>query len=144
MHTRRANRCRLAVRTFACMAALSSVLVVVTSADATPEHRASLPRTSAKLPGTTLPGTNCPAFPADNVWNTPIGDLPVDANSATWLASMDSSSTYLHPDYGPSGNPRAPYGIPWQVVPPRTPFTRVTFLYASESYRGGLLTAHAG
>jgi hypothetical protein len=96
------------------------------------------PRSSLlpKVAGTKLPGTNCPAFPANNVWNTPITNLPVNVNSATWLASMDSSSAYLHPDYGPSGNPRAPYGIPWQIVAPRTPFTRVTFFYASESYRG--------
>jgi hypothetical protein len=49
---------------------------------------------------------------------------------------MDSSSTYLHPDYGPSGNPSAPYGIPWEIVPAGTVLTHVTFQYASESYRG--------
>ncbi|MGD0054557.1 MAG: hypothetical protein ABSC34_03865 [Acidimicrobiales bacterium] len=86
--------------------------------------------------GTTIPGTHCPAFPADNVWNTPITNLPVDANSAAWLAAMDSSTTYLHPDYGPSGNPRQPYGIPWTIVGARTVFTAVRFQYASESYRG--------
>jgi hypothetical protein len=90
---------------------------------------------SARTPGQLLPGTHCPAFPANNVWNTPITTLPVDANSATWLASMDSSSTNLHPDYGPSGNPRQPYGIPWTIVRRATPFTRLTFQYASESDR---------
>jgi hypothetical protein len=82
-----------------------------------------------------LPGTRCPAFPADNVWNTPITGLPVNVDSATWLASMASSSTYLHPDYGPSGNPRAPYGIPWVIVRKATTFTRLSFQYASESDR---------
>jgi hypothetical protein len=91
---------------------------------------------ATSVSGTILPGTHCPAFPANNVWNTPITGLPVDANSATWLSSMDAGSTYLHPDYGPSGNPREPYGIPWNIVSARTPFTPVTFLYASESYRG--------
>ncbi len=90
---------------------------------------------SARVAGPTFPGTNCPAFPADNVWNTPITTLPVDANSATWLASMSSSTTNLHPDYGPSGNPRSPYGIPWTVVRKNTVFTHVTFQYASESNR---------
>src|ERR1700722_1370976 len=90
---------------------------------------------SAHVAGPTFPGTNCPAFPANNVWNTPITGLPVDPNSATWLASMSSSSTNLHPDYGPSGNPRAPYGIPWTVVRKATVFTHVTFQYASESNR---------
>jgi hypothetical protein len=91
---------------------------------------------TASETGTTIPGTNCPAFPADNVWNTPITTLPVDANSATWLAAMDSSSTYLHPDYGPSGDPAQPYGIPWTEVSARTKFTRVAFEYASQSFRG--------
>jgi hypothetical protein len=86
--------------------------------------------------GPLIPGTNCPDFPADNVWNTPVTGLPVNSQSATWLASMDASSTLLHPDYGPSGNPKEPYGIPWEIVPAATTFTRVSFLYASESYRG--------
>ncbi len=85
--------------------------------------------------GQILPGTRCPVFPSNNVWNTPITGLPVNANSAAWLASMSSSTTTLHPDYGPSGNPRAPYGIPWVVVRKSTVFTRLTFQYASESDR---------
>jgi hypothetical protein len=85
--------------------------------------------------GTILPKTNCPVFPANNVWNTPITELPIDVNSATWLASMASGTTDLHPDYGPSGNPKQPYGIPWELVPPHATFTRITFLYASESDR---------
>lgn len=92
-------------------------------------------RTSARVVAPDFPGTNCPAFPANNVWNTPITTLPVDANSATWLASMSSATTDLHPDYGPSGNPHAPYGIPWTVVRKNTVFTHVTFQYASESNR---------
>jgi hypothetical protein len=86
--------------------------------------------------GITIPGTNCPAFPADNVWNTPITGLPVNSQSTTWLAAMDASSTDLHPDYGPSGDAAAPYGIPWEVVPANTAFTHVGFEYASQSYRG--------
>jgi hypothetical protein len=49
---------------------------------------------------------------------------------------MDASSTDLHPDYGPSGDAAAPYGIPWEVVPANTAFTHVGFEYASQSYRG--------
>jgi hypothetical protein len=85
--------------------------------------------------GTILPGTHCSVFPVDNVWNTPITTLPVNADSATWLAAMDSTNTDLHPDYGPSGNPRAPYGIPWQIVRAGTLFTHIKFQYASESDR---------
>jgi len=89
-----------------------------------------------RVAGTTLPGTSCPAFPSDDVWNTPVTGLPVDKASATWLASMDAGSTYLHPDYGPSGNPEEPYGIPWQIVPSSQPLVHIAFLYASQSDPG--------
>jgi hypothetical protein len=84
---------------------------------------------------TVLPGTQCPAFPADDVWNTPITGLPVNPDSAAWLASMDASTTLLHPDFGPSGTSQ-PYGIPWQVVSPTQPLTTIGFTYASESDPG--------
>jgi hypothetical protein len=86
--------------------------------------------------GTIFPGTDCPLFPADNVWNTPITNLPVAAQSATWLASMDSGTTYLHPDYGPSGDPSNPYGIPFNIVTSSHQFVPVSFDYADESDPG--------
>src|SRR6202050_4652771 len=87
--------------------------------------------------GTPLPGApNCPMFPADNVWNTPIANLPVNPNSAAWMASMDSASTNLHPDFGPSGDPSTPYGIPYIVVPPSQPLVPITFQYADQSDPG--------
>jgi hypothetical protein len=49
---------------------------------------------------------------------------------------MAAATTNLHPDYGPSGNPKMPYGIPWKIVPAGTPFTAIKFLYASESDHG--------
>jgi hypothetical protein len=110
---------------------LGAVAIVDSAAVATES-----PGEMTRALGTILPGTSCPVFPADNVWNTPISSLPVDVHSAQWLAAMDSSSTDLHPDYGPSGNPRQPYGIPWNIVAAHTTFTRVTFLYASQSDRG--------
>jgi hypothetical protein len=85
--------------------------------------------------GQRLPGTACPAFPADNVWNTPVTGLPVDPRSSAWLAHMDAGSTDLHPDYGPGGG-SSPYGIPWQITPRGTPFVHPRFLYADESDRG--------
>ena len=84
-----------------------------------------------------MPGAaNCPLFPADDVWNTDISKLPVDTHSKAWLASMDSSSTYLHPDFGPNGPGLYPYGIPFQVVSGTHPKVRVSFQYASESDKG--------
>jgi hypothetical protein len=86
--------------------------------------------------GTTLPGTSCPAFPADDVWNTPVTGLPVAAQSATWLASMAASTTNLHPDYGPSDRKKKPYGIPWEIVPSGTTFVPIRFAYGDESDPG--------
>ncbi len=76
---------------------------------------------------------SCPMFPADNVWNTDIRSLPVNARSAQWLGSMGGTGLHLHPDFGPSGTSQ-PYGIPFQVVSSagRT-FVNVTFQYATES-----------
>jgi len=72
--------------------------------------------------GTPLPGApGCPIFPADNVWNTPIADLPVDPHSAQWLAAMDASTTNLQPVSPPT------YGMPINVVPPGTPKIYLTF-----------------
>ncbi len=87
--------------------------------------------------GTPVPGApNCPMFPADNVWNTPITGLPVDSHSAAWLASMDAGTTNLHPDFGPSGDPSTPYGIPYTVVSPSQPEVPITFQYADQSDPG--------
>ncbi len=87
------------------------------------------------LLGQLLPGTHCPAFPADNVWNTAITNLPVDSHSAQWLAHMDSGSSFLHPDFGPGGG-SSPYGIPWQITSKHPKLVSVHFRYASESDKG--------
>ncbi len=118
---------RVALGAFAAAAVLGA-LARTGAASALPR------RTGARA--TVLPGTSCPMFPANNVWNTPITGLPVSPHSAAWLASMDSSSTNLHPDFGPSGDPTNPYGIPWQIAPHSTPFVAMQFLYASESDKG--------
>jgi hypothetical protein len=110
-------------------------MLIVAPAGARVSPHALEPHLAGDAADTTIPGTKCPAFPADNVWNTPITALPVNADSATWLNSMQASTTLLHPDYGPSSNPKKPYGISWTIVPARTRFTSVNFLYASESDR---------
>ena len=74
------------------------------------------PATGPRGGGTAVPGApGCPMFPANNVWNTDISQLPVNAHSAAWLRSMDSAGLDLHPDFGP--NPGGfPYGIPYNIV----------------------------
>jgi hypothetical protein len=77
----------------------------------------------------------CRIFPGNNIWNTDISRLPVDSHSAAWLRSMNSGSTYLHPDFGPHPG-GYPYGIPYTVVTSTHPLVRVHFRYASESDPG--------
>jgi hypothetical protein len=93
-------------------------------------------RPAIRQAGPTVPGApNCPAFPASNVWNTNISRLPVNKHSAAWMASMDSASTYLHPDFGPDQG-GYPYGMPVTVVTSTTRRVHLKFQYASQSYRG--------
>ena len=64
-------------------------------------------------------------FPADNVWNTRVDNLLVDANSAAYVNSIGPSSK-LHPDYGAGG------GVPYTFVPGDQPKVNVSFTYVSD------------
>ncbi len=76
-----------------------------------------------------VPGTTCNVFPADNVWNTDISQLPVNANSAAWLGSTGGSSgRLLHPDFG-----GPPYGIPYNVAGNSDLHYNFNFQYWDES-----------
>lgn len=81
----------------------------------------------------TLPGTDCPVFPATSFWHADVSRLPVHPRSAQWLAHM-SPGRDLHPDFGPSyGEQPVPYGIPITVVRGDHPKVRVRFEYDDES-----------
>jgi hypothetical protein len=80
-----------------------------------------------------LPGTGCTAFPADDIWHADVSLLPVSTHSAAWLSHMQASTRKLHPDFGPSGDPMVPYGIPITYVTGSHAKVTVTFDYASES-----------
>ena len=80
-----------------------------------------------------IPGTDCPAFPANGWWHADVSKLPVHKRSKQWLGHM-SKKAKLHPDFGPSyGEQPVPYGIPITVVAGTHPKVTVTFQYASES-----------
>lgn len=72
----------------------------------------------------------CAMLPANNVWNSRIDQLPVDANSAAYINTIGASKG-LHPDFSSTG-----YGIPYVIVPGTQPKVPVTFTYASESDPG--------
>ena len=93
---------------------------------------AAAPASAAPVPGAPA----CPVFPNDNVWRADVSRLPVHARSANWLASASASTRRLHPDFGASGDPAVPYGIPYHVVSSSHAKVNVTFDYADESDRG--------
>jgi hypothetical protein len=97
---------------------------------------AALPGAPVALAAGTPTIAGCPVLPADSVWNTDISSLPVNPHSGAWLGSMSAASTHLHPDFGSSGDPAAPYGIPYIVVDSGHPRVSVAFDYAGESDPG--------
>jgi hypothetical protein len=72
---------------------------------------------------------SCPVLPADNIWNTPVDQLPVSPNSATWVSTIGSAKP-LHPDFGTI------YGMPFITVPGTQTKFPATFTYADESDPG--------
>lgn len=70
----------------------------------------------------------CPIFPADNIWNTPIDRLPLLPCSAKYSDAIGPLRK-LHPDFGSSMR----FGIPFTEVPPGTRPLSVDFEYAEES-----------
>jgi hypothetical protein len=85
----------------------------------------------ALRPRASIPGSGCTVFPSDNVWNSDISKLPVNSKSGTWLRTMNSDSTLLHPDFG-----KSPYGLPFAVVDNGHPTVGIRFTYASQSDPG--------
>src|SRR5438270_4451686 len=76
-----------------------------------------------------VPGTTCPLFPADSVFNADISKLPVHAWSATWMNNMTQHSN-LHPDLGTFAQE---YGIPINVAPPPSAGVKPSFGTNTES-----------
>ena len=78
----------------------------------------------------------CPVFPADNIWNTPVDRLPVDAKSAAYITCM-GADTGLHPDFGSGTWEGGPIGFPYITVPGTQPKVPIHFVeYGDESDPG--------
>jgi hypothetical protein len=75
----------------------------------------------------------CSMFPANNPWNQDVSNLPVDPNSANYVASIDSfANRHLHADFGSDPT----YGFPYRVVNGAAP-TPINFTqYGDESDPG--------
>ncbi len=86
-----------------------------------------------------VPPERCSILPADNIWNTPIDDLPVDPNSAAYINTIGATAT-LHADFGsgvwPPGS-NSPIGIPFIEVDADQPNVAINYTaYGSESDPG--------
>jgi len=77
----------------------------------------------------------CSIFPSDNIWNTPIDNLPVHSSSSTYINTI-GADTGLHPDFGSGEWNGGPIGIPYTVVSQTQVKVGVTFDYADESDPG--------
>ncbi len=71
----------------------------------------------------------CTIFPADNIWNTRIDNLPIDPRSDAYIQSEGGKKLPLHPDFG-TVYEGAPNGVPFVVVPADQPPVRVDFTQA--------------
>lgn len=78
---------------------------------------------------------DCPIFPADNIWNTPVADLPVDPLSNAYIGKIGVGAG-LHPDFGSGLYEDQPLGIPFVRVPATQPGVEVNFEVAEESDPG--------
>lgn len=83
--------------------------------------------------GPTIGG--CPIFPADNIWNTPVDTLPVDPDSASYIAAIGASEP-VHPDFGSGTWEGEPIGISYVAVPGSQALVPITFDYDDESDPG--------
>jgi len=83
--------------------------------------------------GPTLEG--CPIFPPDNIWNTPVADLPLNPNSSAFINTIGPTRG-LHPDFGSGTWNGGPIGIPYNVVDGSQTEVNISFEYTEESDPG--------
>lgn len=77
------------------------------------------------------PLSTCPFFPPDNIWNTRVDAMPLDAHSQAYINSI-GPNTGMHPDFGAALWQGAPIGIPFTTVPGSQPLAPITFIWYPE------------
>jgi hypothetical protein len=85
------------------------------------------------------PPQRCSILPEDNIWNTRVDGLPVDANSTAYINTIGANTT-LHADFGsgvwPPGS-NSPIGIPFAEVDDTQPDVAIHYTdYGGESDPG--------
>jgi hypothetical protein len=98
-----------------------------------PSSTQSISSPAPDLIGPSLGG--CPLFPADNIWNTRVDGLPVNAQSNAWIDSI-GRETGLHMDFGSGTWDGGPIGIPYNLADAGTPRFTLDFYYPDESDPG--------
>lgn len=102
--------------------------IIVLGVALTPSRAKGTPAVGPILEG-------CPVFPADNIWNTPVDQLPPATRSQDYINSIGPDIP-LHPDFGSSTWEGYPIGIPYNVVTGTQTTITVIFDYSSESDAG--------
>jgi len=77
----------------------------------------------------------CNIFPANNIWNTRVDNLPLAARSDDWVDSI-GRDTGFHMDFGSGTWDGGPIGIPYNVADASTPKYTFNFYYPDESDPG--------
>ncbi len=77
----------------------------------------------------------CAVLPPDNIWNTPVDQLPVLTTSSSMVTTI-GAGTGFHADFGSGTWDGGPIGIPFVTVGGTQTKYPATFLYADESDRG--------
>jgi hypothetical protein len=91
------------------------------------------PASAAPVPLPDAPG--CPLFPETNVWNKPVGQLPLRSNSRKVVRAIGARLP-VHADFGAGLWEGAPIGIPITVVDSSQAASVVDFNYDHESDAG--------
>jgi hypothetical protein len=78
---------------------------------------------------------NCTVLPEDNIWNTPVDQLPVSPSSSTYVDTIGATAA-VHADFGSGRWDGGPIGIPFITVPGTQTKYPVSFDYANESDPG--------
>jgi hypothetical protein len=135
-HKKKSQSKRLSRRV--ALMAFSFILVfiqIVGRAGATAEANSFiyLPLVLAGSSGPFIAG--CPLLPADNIWNTPADNLPLDPNSNVYINTI-GAGRHVHADFGTGTWEGFPIGIPFNIVNGNQPKSTVIFYYTSESDPG--------
>jgi len=106
-----------------------------TATSTPPQSLTPRPTLTPTATATRTPGGVCAFFPPDNIWNTRIDTLPVDAGSQAYVNNIGANAG-LHPDFGAGQWDGEPIGIPFATVSGSQPRVPVSFDYEDESDPG--------